>query len=99
MNTLLLLAALAQPVSEPPGPSGTAPAQVLASIDGKGKMTITYVTCACNQENTVTAPEAKGAEKIPVKLRVANLTVLTAELAAKHVEAYTADGRSIAADK
>jgi hypothetical protein len=98
MNVLLVLTALFQPVPES-APSGSPPAQALASIDGKGKLTITYITCTCSNENAVTPPEVKGAEKIPVKVKVANLTVLTAELAAKHVEAFTADGRTISADK
>ena len=62
MYTLLVFAALAQPVPPPAetGPSGTPPEQVLATIDAKGKLTIVHVTCNCYgpavQENTVEMP-------------------------------------------
>jgi hypothetical protein len=104
MYTMLLLTALAQPAAEPEAVGGMAPQQALASIDAKGKLTITYLTCTCyggNPDHTVDVVETRGTEKVTskVKVKVSNLMVTTAELPAKHVEAYTADGRAISADK
>ena len=68
MYTLLVLLALAQPPMPPQpanAPSGTAPEQVVASIDAKGKFTIVHVTCNCYgpaQENTVEVPGKEGRE-------------------------------------
>jgi hypothetical protein len=94
MHILLMAAALVQPAD---APGGMPPEQVLASIDGKGKMTITYVACTCNgqatREHDVTARGEKG------KVKVTSVVVTTAELSAKLVEAYTVDGKRIAAEK
>jgi hypothetical protein len=104
MFSLVLFAALAQP-GQDAAPGGEAPVQGLAVIDAKGKITITYVSCNCYgpgmQDNTVTAHEIKGNEKVPVqvKVKVSSVMVMTAELPAKHVEAYTADGKAISAEK
>jgi hypothetical protein len=97
MFGLVLLAALAQPAPEPAAPGGMAPEQALAVIDAKGKLTITRVGCACAQEMTVT----KGADKeaVQVKVKVTSLTLTTAELPAKYVEAYTADGKPVTPEK
>jgi hypothetical protein len=74
---------------------------VLAKIDGKGNLTITAVTCACygptSQEHTVNA-DPKGKEKVPVKVKTSSVIVTTAELLARHVEAYSVDGKAISAE-
>jgi hypothetical protein len=97
MYTLLALAVLAQPPADAPAPSGTPPEQALASIDGKGKLTITHVSCVCYgpavREQEVTAQGEKG------KARVSSVVVTTAQLPARLVEAYTVDGKKIEADK
>jgi len=102
MYSLLVLAALAHSAAEPAAPGGSPPEQVLASIDGKGKLTITHVTCACygpaTQENTVNAQDPKGKDKIPVKVKVSSVVVTTAELPARFVEAYSTDGKAISAE-
>jgi hypothetical protein len=104
MFSLALLTALALPGAEPAAPGGMAPEQALAVIDAKGKLTITHVSCNCFgpavQENTLALP-AKGDEKAPakVKVKVSTVTLTTAELDAKHVEAYTVDGKAIPAEK
>jgi hypothetical protein len=101
---LVLLAALAQAVPEPAAPSGLPPEQALASIDAKGNVTITYITCSTGPlqvwDNLLPDLE-KGTPKGPVKakVKVTNLMVTTAELPVKHVQAYTADGRPITAEK
>ena len=105
MSSLVLLAALVQAAPEPAAPSGMPPEQALASIDAKGNLTIVHVACSCvgNMNGGYIMPAhgpketAKGPGK--PKIKVANLTVTTAELPAKNVEAYTADGRAIDADK
>ncbi len=103
--SLVLLAALAQAAPEPAAPSGMPPEQALASIDAKGNLTITYVTCTCvgpmNGEQIMPMHEPKETGKVPVKAKVKVTTVMvtTAELSAKHVEAYTADGRPINGEK
>src|SRR5579872_1990430 len=101
MYTLLVLTVLAQPQPPPAAPSGTPPEQVLASIDAKGKLTLTHVSCNCygsaTQENTVTAHEIKGDDKVPVqvKVKVTSVSLTTVELPAKFVQAYTATGTTI----
>jgi hypothetical protein len=107
--TLLLLTALAQPVEPavPPqpgnAPGGMAPEQVLASIDAKGKLTIVHVSCNCYgpmaQENTVEVPGKKDEKPTKVKVKVSSVVMTTAELPAKHVEAYTAGGERIEPEK
>jgi hypothetical protein len=101
MLSLVLLAAIAQAPPEPAAPGGMPPEQALAFIDAKGKLTITRVGCACAQEQEVTVYETKGGEKVPakVKVKVTSLMTTTAEIPAKYVEAYTADGKPVAADK
>jgi hypothetical protein len=80
---------------------GTPPEQVLAKIDGKCNLTITAVTCACygptSHEHTVNA-DPKGKEKVPVKVKTSSVIVTTAELLARHVEAYSVDGKAISAE-
>ena len=97
MYTLLVVAALIQPPAEPAAPGGSPPEQVLASIDARGKLTITHVTCACygpaTRETNVTVKGEKA------KVRTTSLVVTTTELPAKFVEAFTTDGKTIAADK
>jgi hypothetical protein len=107
----LLALALAEPV-EPvqpalPAPAGgLPPTQMLASIDGAGQLRLTCVSAApCEgpgvREQLVPLPGAGGPNKLPnqVKVKVSTLIVTTVEIAAKHVEAYTIDGRPIAAEK
>jgi hypothetical protein len=100
MYSLLLLSALAPSAAEP---SGMAPEQAVASIDAKGKLTITLVACACYGPGSheVEVQETKGTDKVAAKVKVktSSVTVTTVELPAKHVEAYTADGRPVDADK
>lgn len=104
MYTLLALAVLAQPPA-PAAPGGAPPEQVLASIDGKGKLTLIHATCACYgpaaQETVVTAYETQGKDRVPVKakVKVSSVVVTTAEIPAKFVEAYTTDGKAIPADE
>jgi hypothetical protein len=109
MYTLLLLTAMAQPVPPPPpglpadAPGGIAPEQVMASIDAKGKLTIVHVTCNCygpaTQETTVEVPAKKDEKPTKVKVKISSVVMTTAELPAKHVEAYTAGGERIETEK
>jgi hypothetical protein len=103
MYSLVLLAALVPAAPEPDAPSGTPPVQMLASIDGGGKLTLTYVGCYCDDLSVpeIVPPALRGDDKAPAppKVKVKTVTVTTAELAAKHVQVYTADGRPVAADK
>src|SRR5437016_4528292 len=98
MYTLLMLTVMAQPPA-PAAPGGSPPEQVLASIDGRGKLTLIHATCACygpggTQENVVTAYDTQGKDKVPVKakVKVSSIVLTTAEIPAKFVEAYTTDG-------
>jgi hypothetical protein len=95
--TLLVLSALAQPAPEGAAPGSAPPEQVLATIDAKGKLTLTHLTCACYgpavHEQTVT-----GKDKVPVKVKVSSVVLTTAELPAKSVEAYSVDGKAISAE-
>ena len=105
MCNLVLLAALIQAAPEPAAPSGLPPEQGLASIDAKGNLTITFITCSpvINPWGGYSAPmqEEKGTGKGPakVKVTVTPLLLTKAELSAKDVEAHTADGRPISAEK
>src|SRR5262249_43187490 len=96
MFSLVVLTALAQapaPAPEPEQPSGMPPEQMLASIDAKGKLTITYVAAHTPgpYEQAVTTLQTRGTEKVPVqvKVKLKHLSVTTAELSAEHVEAFT----------
>jgi hypothetical protein len=105
MYTLLVLTALAQQPVPPAdnGPSGMPPEQVMASIDAKGKLTIVHVACNCYgpaaQETTLDVPAKNGEKAAKVKVKVSSVMVTTAELPAKHVEAYTADGTRVEPEK
>jgi hypothetical protein len=104
MFSVALLTALALPAADPAAPGGMAPEQALAVIDAKGKMTITHVSCNCYgpsvQENTVVVPGEKGDDKsTKVKVKVSMVMLTTAEIDAKHVQAYTVDGKTIPAEK
>ena len=108
MYGLFLLAVLAQPASEPAAASDVRPEQVLASIDTRGNLTITHVSCACPNPAQLLGPvapvpETPGADKAPAKakpkVKVTNLMVTITEMPAKDVQAYTAKGRSIPAEK
>jgi hypothetical protein len=104
MLSLVLMTALV-PGANDTGPGGQPPEQMLASIDAKGKLTLTHAACMCfgpgAHENIVNAHEMKDKEKVAVKVKVktASVVLTTAELPAKYVEAYTIDGKAIAADK
>jgi hypothetical protein len=99
MFSLVLLAVFAQPAPETAAPSGVPPTQVVASIDAKGKLTITYATvlAPASSEHTITIPQTKGTDKAPVKakVKITQLQVTMAEIAAEHVEAFTVGGRPI----
>jgi len=104
--SLVLLAALAQAAPEPAAPSGMPPEQALAIIDAKGNLMITHVACSCvafpGGEAVMPAHDPKGdRDKAPAKAKVKTVSVMvtTAELPARNVEAYTADGRAINAEK
>jgi hypothetical protein len=105
MYGILVLAALAPAAPEADKPSGTPPEQVLASIDAKGNLTITHVTCTYTGPGVPEVPpppgEKPGADKAPArpKVKVTNLMVMMAEMAAKDVQAYTTGGRAIPAEK
>ena len=94
---IVLAAALAAP--EPAAPSGVPPSRRLAIIDGEGRLSITLAGTHCygpqDQETTVDASENRGAKKSPVRVKVSSVTLITAELPAKYVEAYTVDGSAI----
>jgi hypothetical protein len=104
MYTLVVMAALAQPVPQPADvPSGMPPQQAVASIDAKGKLTIVHVSCNCYgpaaQETTVDVPGKKDEKPAKVKVKVSTVTMTTTELPAKHVEAYTVGGERIDSEK
>jgi hypothetical protein len=108
MYGLFLVAVLAQPAAEPAAAGGLPPEQALASIDARGNLTITHITCACPGpaqylQPAVPAPETPGAENAPAKtkpkVKVTSLMVTLTELPAKDVQAYTADGRRITAER
>src|SRR5262249_15461184 len=100
MYSLALLTALALPAAAPAAPGGMAPEQALAVIDAKGKMIITHVSCTCYgpavQENVVTVP---GEKDTKVKVKVSSVMLTTAEIDAKHVQAYTVAGKTIPVQK
>jgi hypothetical protein len=98
--SLVVLTALVQPAAEPATYSGMPPKQVLARIDARGSLTIHSVTVThgpASQEMPLRGQEKEGDEKAPatVKVTVTTRMVTTVELPAKHVQAYTTDGRSI----
>ena len=107
MYSAILLAALAQPETKPADPGGVPPTQMLARIDAKGNLKITSVTSidyggcyGTPMPMRSPAPRdgsapAKAPEKVPVKVKVQQLIVMTAEMPAKHVKAYSANGKAI----
>ena len=111
MYSVILLAALAQPETKPAEPGGVPPTQMLARIDAKGNLKITSVTSidygGCygygapmpapaprDGRAPAKAPE-KAPDKVPVKVKVTQLIVMTAEMPAKDVKAYSATGKAI----
>src|SRR5262249_50386876 len=102
MYSLALLTALALPGADPT-PGGMAPEQALAVIDGQGQLPLTHVGCACfgpaAQEPTVPVPGEKDEKAAKVKVKVSTVMITTAEIDAKHVQAYTVDGKTIPAEK
>jgi hypothetical protein len=102
---LVLLTALAQPAAEPAAPGALPPEQAMAVIDAQGNLKITIVSCACygpaEQEVEAAVPDKPGPDKAAakVKVKVTSVLVTTAELSAKAVEAYTADGASLGKEK
>jgi hypothetical protein len=105
MYSLILLAVLAQPAPEPAAAGGVPPQQVLASIDARGNLTITQVACACPGElmGPFAVPALPEGEKAPAKakakVKVTNLMVTMTEMPAKEVQAFTAEGREIPAER
>jgi hypothetical protein len=107
MYSLMLLTVLAQPAPEAAAAGGVPPQQVLASIDARGNLTITQVSCHCPGEFmgtfVVPAPVAPEGEKAPAKakskVKVTNLMVTMTEMPAKDVQAFTVDGREVSAEK
>jgi hypothetical protein len=106
MSSLILFAVLAQGAPEPAAAGAMPPQQVLASIDARGNLTITQVSCHCPGEHmamVMPAPVPPGGEKTPAKgkprVKVTNLMVTMTEMPAKDVQAYTAEGREIPAEK
>jgi hypothetical protein len=80
-----------------------APEQVMASIDAKGKLTIVHVSCNCYgpgmNEMAVDVPGKKDEKPAKIKVKVSSVVMTTVELPAKHVEAFTAGGERIDAEK
>lgn len=97
---LVLMSALTLPGLEPSAPSGAAPRQVLARIDSKGNLKITYAASVWSGFGggamNVPVEQEKGKPPVPVKVRVTRLMVTTVEVDAKHIKAYTTDGRPVA---
>ena len=102
--SLILMTALAAPAADPAAPGGTPPEQATAVIDAEGTLRITHVSCVCNgapmPETPAPAPKP-GGDKPPAKPKAKVTTVMltTAELPAKAVEAYTADGAPVGQEK
>jgi hypothetical protein len=108
MYSLVLCAALAHQAPEPAAAGDMPPQQVLASIDARGNLTITQVTCSCPNEfmgpyYAPALPETPDHEKAPAKakskVKVTHLSVTVTEMPAKDVKAYTAEGREVPAEK
>jgi hypothetical protein len=104
MYGFFLFAALAQPAPEPAAAGGLPPEQVLASIDTQGNLTITQVACACPGgfmgPRAFPAPEGeKAPAKAKSKVKVTSLMVTLTEMPAKDVQAFTAEGRPISAER
>jgi hypothetical protein len=103
--SLVLTAALALPGADPAAPGGQPPEQAVAVIDAEGTLKITHVSCVCSgmamPEPIPAGPDKPGGDKAPAKPKVKVSTVLltTAELPAKMVEAYTADGTPLPKEK
>jgi len=105
MYSLLLLSVLAQPA-----PGGAQPTQAQARID-KGNLTITMINvidhggAGCYGSGLPALPPRDGGDppkkdtdKVAVKVKVTTLAVISAEMPAKSVEAYTTDGKAISAE-
>jgi hypothetical protein len=104
--SLVLLAALAPSAPGPGAPGGAPPAQAVAVIDGEAKLRITQASMPCGygygpSTRDVTWTEKRGADTVQVtaKVKVTSVVLVTSELPAKMVEAYTVDGVSIPYDK
>jgi hypothetical protein len=102
--SLILMTALAQPPAETAAPGGLPPEQAVAIIDGEGKLRITQVSFPCGYGAGASEAESavlvkRGADKVPVKVKVNSLILTTTELPASVVDAYTVDGKPIAPDK
>ena len=109
MYTLLVLTVLAQP-EKPDAPTGQAPTQMVAGIDSRGTLRLTFATPSYGgcyggwgSGPSMPPPSPPGVTPAkapaPPKVKVTTVTVTTAELAAKHAQAYTADGRTIPAER
>ena|ERR1051326_14034 len=108
MYSALLFASLILPSADPAPAQvgGMPPVQCLASIDSKGKLTLTRVMSAgCDRggdeielKAEVKRPD-KETVKAVVKAKVTKLQIVVVELPAEFVEAYTEDGKAIPAAK
>src|SRR2546421_12672266 len=102
MYSAILFATLILPSADPapPHPSGMPPVQCLASIDVKGKLTLTRVMpvggCDRTSDEIELKAELKRPDKDPVKVavkaKVTKVQITVVELPAEVVEAYTEDG-------
>jgi hypothetical protein len=105
MLGLVLLTALVPPPVDPAPAGGQPPTQMMASIDGAGQLRLVCVASSgCDvpgREFMVPPPMPGGPGRNgpQVKVKLTTLVVTTAELEAKHVQAFTTDGRPIPAEK
>jgi hypothetical protein len=102
--SLVLLTALAPAAPEPAAPSGLSPDQAVAIIDNKGNLRITQASTPCGYGAGSPAAEAavlvkQGDEKVAIKVKTTRVILTTVELPALCVEAFTVDGKAIAAEK
>jgi hypothetical protein len=103
--SLALMTAFSLPATYPAVTSESPPEQATAVIDAEGTLRITHVSCVCPNagmpETPAGAPEKPGGDKAPAKpkAKVTQVLMTTAELPAKSVEAYTADGAPLTREK
>jgi hypothetical protein len=108
--TLIVLSLLGQQGPKAAAPSGEAPTQMVAGIDSKGMLRLTFAMpmmggCYGSSPYAMTpaGPPGYGPGKVPTpappKVKIRTVMVTTAEMSAKDVTAYTADGRTIPAER
>jgi hypothetical protein len=104
MFTFVLLTALA-PAAPEPATGSSPPEQGLAIIDARGNLRLTHAAAPCtygpaNPETETSIPVKRGDEKpVMVKLKITSVMLTTMELPASAVDAYTVDGKRIAAEE